>query len=229
MRLRTILLCTSLLLGGCAGGYERASAPPADSTLVDLAATSSDVLTSLGDTRPLTAMMRTVDGQALPTYPISWSTSAPEVATVTVTDSGALVTAVGNGTAQITATSGSAQSTIGVTVRQAIVAVVLLHPVSILEPGSTTQFTAVALDARNHRIDAVTNFTFSSPDSSVVDVQTDGKVTALLSPGADSTATIIAEVTRTGVTTTGTTTVRVGRAGAADRRDSRSVALGRLR
>jgi hypothetical protein len=117
---------------------------------------------------------------------------------------------VGNGTALITATSGTAQSTIGVSVRQAINSVLIVTHASTLAPGSTMQLTAVAMDARIHSIVGITNFTFSAPDSRVVLVERDGKVTALYASGEDSSATITAEVTRDGVTTIGATSVRVG-------------------
>ncbi|MEO7454682.1 MAG: CHRD domain-containing protein [Gemmatimonadaceae bacterium] len=209
MRFPVSIFCTSLLLAACSGGYERVAAPPPPSAQVTVIAASSGVLTSVGDTRALTARVLAADGQVIASPQVSWRSSAPAVATVSGTGTDATVTAVGNGTALITAMTGDAEYTIGVTVRQVIGSVAIQRPAAVVEPGETMQLTAVALDARFHEIPFITGFTFSTHDTRVVLVTPDGVVTGLASLSDDVEATITAEVTRDGVTALGLTKVRV--------------------
>ncbi len=68
---------------------------------------------ALGDTARLTASVTDQNGQVMADATVSWASSAPAVATV---DANGLVTAVGDGTAQVTATAGTASGTAAVTV-----------------------------------------------------------------------------------------------------------------
>ena len=85
--------------------------PPRATTLSVTPVTAG--LTALGDTVRLAAEVRDQNGQAMAGATVTWSSGNPSVATV---DATGLVTAAGNGTATITATSGSAAGTSEITV-----------------------------------------------------------------------------------------------------------------
>ena len=74
---------------------------------------SSATLTEVGQTLQLAVMVYDIDGEAIPDAPVTWSSSDPAVARV---DGTGLVTAVFNGTTQITATSGDARESARITV-----------------------------------------------------------------------------------------------------------------
>lgn len=109
---RTIIrLCTVLvamaLAGGCGDGDSPTTPPtpePARPTTVDVSPSEAE-LTALGATAQLTAEVRDQNTSVMSGATVSWVSSAAAVATV---DASGLVTAVGNGSATITATSGSA-------------------------------------------------------------------------------------------------------------------------
>src|SRR4051812_17424977 len=108
MRFPAPIFAASLLLAACAGGYDVVASPSTvPAAAVEVAAATSGVLTSVGDTRTFAVTAFSADGQVIAAPQVVWSSSAPEVATVVATEHGAEVTAVGNGTALITATSGA--------------------------------------------------------------------------------------------------------------------------
>ena len=74
---------------------------------------SSANLSALGETVQLTATVRDQHGNAMLGVVVSWSSSAPMVATM---DATGLVTAAGNGSATVAATAGSARGIAAVTV-----------------------------------------------------------------------------------------------------------------
>ena len=84
--------------------------PEAFSITLDI---SSATLTEVGQTLQLAAMVYDIDGEAIPGAPVKWSSSNPAVAKV---DETGLVTAVFNGTTQITATSGDARESARISV-----------------------------------------------------------------------------------------------------------------
>jgi hypothetical protein len=107
---RLIMLLLGLhACGGGGGGTE--PGVPTDIT-VDPASVS---FTALGQTEQLSPTVVDGQGTPLPDEPVSWSTSNSAVATVTPDG---LVTAVGAGTAQVTAAAGSANTTVDVEVIQ---------------------------------------------------------------------------------------------------------------
>ncbi|MEA2722932.1 MAG: hypothetical protein QOH59_703 [Gemmatimonadales bacterium] len=75
--------------------------------------TLSVSLTAVGQTQQLVPSVTDQDGQALDGADVSWASSNDQVATVSASG---LVTAVGSGTAQVTATAGSATAIAQVTV-----------------------------------------------------------------------------------------------------------------
>ncbi|MEO7995798.1 MAG: CHRD domain-containing protein [Gemmatimonadaceae bacterium] len=167
---------------------------------IALAESSTGTLTSAGDTRTITAVVKNPDGAVVAAPDIQWSSSAPGVASVAVTAAGsATVTAVGDGTAIITARSGSVQSTTEVAVHRAMVSITLTKPMRVLEWGMSEQLVATALDARHNAIPDVQGFKFSSDDPASVFVQPDGVATAVFKFPLLGDAVITASLTRDGV------------------------------
>src|SRR5262245_22024577 len=118
--LRTSLLCL-LLAAGCGGGTDPVSPPtsvppppPPSGLPVVSMSLSRDTATVLSQaTLQLVATPRDASGNPLSGRPITWSTSAPNVATVS---SAGLVTGVTAGTAVIEAASGSVKAQATITV-----------------------------------------------------------------------------------------------------------------
>ena len=106
--MRHCVLPVALLQSAC-GSTE----PPIPATLT--VSPMSFSFASLGDTATLSAIVRDQTGATMTGAAVVWTSSAPMVATVST---GGLVTALGNGTATITATSGPASGLSSVTVDQ---------------------------------------------------------------------------------------------------------------
>ena len=109
------LLAVVALAKGCGDG-ESPSAPPmpepARPTTVTVSPATRE-LTVLGATVQLSAEVRDQNARVMAGATVTWTTSANSVATV---DASGLVRAVGNGTATITASAGSASGSAAVTV-----------------------------------------------------------------------------------------------------------------
>ena len=110
-----LLLSLSILsCGSDAAGPAQGDAPtPVATTLTPSATVLS--FSSLGATEQLTVTVHDQNGAAMSGASVAWASSASSVASVTPTG---LVTAVADGTATVTATSGSAAGTVSVTVQQ---------------------------------------------------------------------------------------------------------------
>ncbi|MEO7997337.1 MAG: Ig-like domain-containing protein, partial [Gemmatimonadaceae bacterium] len=109
------------LISACGGSSDGGGtvAPPAV-VVSSIAVTISGATTinALTDTRTATAVARDANGADIASPSLTWTSSAPAVATVSGNGTSATVTAVGNGTATITAASGSVQSSASITVTQ---------------------------------------------------------------------------------------------------------------
>ena len=143
-------------------------------------------LMSLGETVQLTAAVLDQNGQPVDGAVVRWSSGDESVATVS---SQGLVTAVGNGVARITATSGSASSGIDVTVMQ-IAGSIVIAPMeaTLMSLGATVQLTATVLDGNGQPV-AGAVVTWTSSDESVATVSAQGVVTAVGNGVARITAT----------------------------------------
>ncbi|HXQ29973.1 MAG TPA: Ig-like domain-containing protein [Gemmatimonadales bacterium] len=113
-----------LLASTCPGSSE----PTLVATTIVLSPPSVPALAAIGATVRLAATVNDQNGNALAKSTVSWATSTPGVATV---DGTGLVTAVANGSAQITATSGTARDSLSVTVAQV--------PVQVLKVSGDSQ------------------------------------------------------------------------------------------
>ena len=127
-----------------------------------------------------------VDGATL-----AWSSGDTTVATV---DDTGLVTAVGNGSATVTAASGGAEGHAAVVVEQVVTEVrVSPDSVALRALRDTVRMTAVAVDANGHPVDE-SAFEWSSGNTAVATVDDTGLVTAV----GHGTTTILGREPRSG-------------------------------
>ncbi|MDE2979919.1 MAG: Ig-like domain-containing protein [Gemmatimonadota bacterium] len=136
---------------------------------------STAQLVALGATVQLAAEVRDQNGQPMEGSTVTWSSSATAVATV---DAAGLVTAVGNGTATIIATAGSASGTAAVTVAQEVSAVTVTPSADTLVVGDTLRLVAEATDANGHPVTGA-EFVWASSDTLLATVDATGLVTGV--------------------------------------------------
>jgi len=148
------------------------SAVPVASVAVSLAANSIQV----GGTTQATATTKDSTGAVLSDRLVSWSSSAPSVATVS---SSGLVTGVSAGSVTITATSEGKSGAASATVTPAPVATVavLLSPAAV-SVGGASQATAVLQDAIGNVLTGRT-ISWSSTNTTVATVGSNGAVSVL--------------------------------------------------
>lgn len=186
------MIATSMFLvtlAGCGGGDSGPTSspapepptpapPPPTPVATSLTITpSSHTLTMIGATVRLSAMVRDQNNNPM-TGPldITWTSSNPAVAPVT----SGLVTAVANGTAQITARLGNASGTASITVAEPVPTRVTISPTphTLEAIGATVQLSATVRDQRNNVMSGQP-ITWSSGDEAVATVSGDGLVTAV--------------------------------------------------
>jgi uncharacterized protein YjdB len=110
-------------------------------------------LTSLGDQQQFSAVARDANGNVLSGATITWSSS--NVGTASIDPITGIATALGNGTATITATSGSAAGSAELLVEQVAASVTVTPATAALNSiGDTQQFTAVVRDANGNIVSA---------------------------------------------------------------------------
>ncbi|HVH67112.1 MAG TPA: Ig-like domain-containing protein, partial [Gemmatimonadales bacterium] len=140
----------------------------------------------VGQTGQFTATPKDSAGNALTGRVVTWSSSAPGVATV---DSTGLVRAIATGTATITVTSEGKSATATVTVANVPVASVSVSPASVsLQVGATGQLSAVTKDSTGATLTGRL-VTWASSNTSVATVSPSGVVTAKAAGTATITAT----------------------------------------
>ena len=147
---------------------------------------SSAMLMSIGETLQLEAVVYDSLGTAIPDAAIAWSSSDPSVATV---DSDGLVTAVSNGTTQISATFDDISSTAEISVMQISSSITITPDSAMLTSvGEMVQLEAVVYDSEGAAIpDAA--IAWSNNDPSIATVDADGRVTAVSNGMTQITAT----------------------------------------
>ncbi len=168
-------------------------------------------LSAVGQTESITAKVFDQNNAVLGSASVIWTSSSPGVATVSTLG---VVTAVSNGVATITARSGSASSTVTVTVKQSV-ASITIEPSSatLKEIGKTVELAASVLD-QNGQLVSGAMVSWQSSDDGVATVSTQGVVTAVSngvatitarSGSASSTATVTVMETYTlsGIVTDG--------------------------
>ena len=173
-----------LALGGALSCGDSGTEPPVATTVKVSPATPA--LTALGDTVRLKAEVLDQNGQPLPGGWLTWTSSAPAVATV---EASGRVTAAANGSATITAMAGSATGTAAVTVVQVVHAVSVSPAADTLAAfGDTLRLVAAAADANGHAV-AASEFAWASSDTLVARVEASGRVPAAANGRATITAT----------------------------------------
>ncbi|MDE2806552.1 MAG: Ig-like domain-containing protein [Gemmatimonadota bacterium] len=132
-------------------------------------------LSSLGESFQMTATVRDQDGQEIAGAPLNWSSNDNSVATI---DASGLVTSIQNGSAIVTAASGSASGTASITVAQRL-AQFRVSPASsrLSSLGDTLRLVAEALDAAGSDVAGI-DITWRSGDDGVATVDATGLVTA---------------------------------------------------
>ena len=198
-----VLLLAPLLTLACGDG-EPGTAPPGTPVPTTLAITpSSAVLAALGQTVQLTATIRDQTGAVMSGIGVNWASSDGGIVTV---DPAGVVTAVGNGATNITATvrGGGASGSAAITVSQTVTALAVLPDQATIDALETLQLTAQALDANENPVAGV-DFSWLSDDESVATVSADGLVTAV-APGS---AEISAQASGTGLVATARIVVNV--------------------
>ena len=133
-------------------------------------------LQSLEDTVQLTATVKNQHGQTMSDVATTWTSSDPATATV---DASGLVTAVANGTADVTATAGSVSGIAKMTVAQ-VPAEISVDPDSLVftQIGDTARVGVAFVDANGHAV-ADAEVEWTSGDPSVATVDDWGLVTAV--------------------------------------------------
>ena len=160
--------------------------PPAAPVTTRIIITPSSVtLNAIGQTGQLTASVLDQNGTAISGATVIWTSSSPGVAIV---NAQGLVTAVNNGTASITARSGTVTASIQITVKQDAVRITVEpESATLVSIGQTIELSALVLDQNGQPIaDAVV--TWQSSDETVATVSPDGLVTAVNNGTASFTA-----------------------------------------
>lgn len=174
-----------LLASSCGGGdgTTTGTAPvitPASITITPPAAPI--VFGALGRTRTLAVVVMGSNGLPISSPTVTWTSANTGVATVSAAG---VVTAVSNGTSNLTATIGSLVSTpVVITVAQVMASVVVSSPSGVVDTlrtaTRTRQYTAVAKDSTGNTVTGPT-FTWSSNNTAVATV---GAATGLVTAGS---------------------------------------------
>ena len=170
-------------------------------TRIELSVTDS-LMTALGQTRRIRARVIDQTGFPLTGTSLVWSSTDTTVATV---DSTGLVTATGQGEADITAFAGASVGTLRIAVRQRPFRLVLSASSITLSVGATYQLTYTVYDANGHLMpDASVYYVVLAGSKSVVQVD---RATGLITALKEGTGTVHAYAG--GLTNTGIVEVTV--------------------
>ena len=168
----TVISFAVLILGAC--GKDSPTSPQTPARV--MVSSLSVSLNSLGSTHQLNATVFDRYSKPISDVSVTWTSSDGSVATV---NAAGLITAVENGSAQITVTAGGASATAVVTVSQTAIRITITPSSGLLtEPGEILQLSAIVLDENDQPVDGA-EVRWSSSDASVAGVDSDGVVTAL--------------------------------------------------
>ncbi|MCY3773565.1 MAG: Ig-like domain-containing protein [Gemmatimonadetes bacterium] len=158
--------------------------PPQPTRITITPSTATPI--SIGQTVQLAASVLDQNGQPVSGAVVTWLSNNANVATVS---SQGLVTAVGNGSATITARSGSVSQNASVTVRQSVGSITIEPAMAtLMSIGETVQLTASVLDENGQPVSGAV-VDWSSGDETVATVSDGGLVTAVVNGTATITAT----------------------------------------
>ena len=177
--------CAVLMMAvmtACGGGGADGPVAPSAPVLSTVTVTIAPTTIQLGQSASAQAELRTLAGAVLTGRAVSWSSSAPTVASV---DASGVIVSVSVGSATITATSEGISGSATLTVLPAPVSSLTLTALqSSLTVGSSTQATAIARSA-NGQVLADRVVTWSSSAPSVASVSSTGVILAI-APGVAS-------------------------------------------
>ena len=157
----------------------------ATATSISISPNAPNVL--VGQQSQLTARVLDQNGSVMTGQSITWSSSAPTVASVSASG---LLQGISIGTTSITATSGQLSATASASVTNVAVASVRVNPTSLsLTAGSTGSVSAQALDANGNVLNGRV-VTWSSANPTVATVSNAGVATAIASGSTTLTATV---------------------------------------
>ena len=171
------------ITAACGGG---GTGPDNGVAAIVLTPATLDTLFSLGDTVRVTASPRDASGAEVPGATVTFQVTPDNVASVSTSG---LITALDDGSATMTASSGGANAQVVVRVRQKLADLVAPATASVAV-DRTTAIAAIPSDARGNAIGGLT-LQFSSSDMAVATVSASGVVTG----EAVGTATITSSVT----------------------------------
>lgn len=181
--LHLLLAATPLVLLSCDSGTGPVEPVP---TTVTVAPTAV-ALTALGASDRLTALVLDQDGRAMAGVGVTWASDDEAVATV---DPSGAITATGNGSTTVHATTGTISGSASITVSQeAATLFVADSSITLRDPGDSHSLMAEALDALGSELDPG-QLTWSTSDAAVVTVDSAGVVTAVSEGSAEVTASI---------------------------------------
>ena len=166
------------ILGGCG---EDPDPPVATEISISPARVT---LTAFGETAQFTANVVDQYGDAF-NATVNWSSGEPEVFSV---DSDGVVTAVGNGTGTVTASTGNLSASASVIVDAPVATAISISPdsVRLTEIGESAMFTARVTDQHGEDFSATVSWSSGAP--AVFTVDSDGVVTAVADGSAMVTA-----------------------------------------
>jgi len=203
--MRQLMVIGLLFLTLAACGGEGATALPTVSAVVLTPAVAPSFRT-LGRTVQVTATARTVSGESLPSVTFNWTSSNPAVASVSGTG---LVTAIGNGSATITATAQSTTITstpLALTVDQLGVELrVTPAQVDFGALGSTRQLVGALRDSLGNALPTAPTVAWSLGGAAAgrIGVGASGLITALAIGAGDTVVATAASLTaKVGATVT---------------------------
>ncbi|TVP46064.1 MAG: hypothetical protein EA350_07740 [Gemmatimonadales bacterium] len=177
-------VCGMLLLVGCSDS-ETPVGPVTPAPVAEVRVTPGTSTLPPGQTRQLTAVTLDAGGRTLANRAVTWTTSAPTVAEVSP---GGVVTAVGNGSATITAASEGRSGTAVITVALPVATVTVSPALDTLEAYETRNLQAVLRDSAGTVLTGRT-VTWTSSDPSVATIN---PVTGVLTGVDRGTVTITA-------------------------------------
>ena len=175
----------ALAVASCSGGD--GTTPPATvGSVVVTAPTTAPTFQTLGRTLQFSAEARTSAGGALAGVSVTWTSSAPSVASITA---GGLLTVAGNGITAVRAAVGTVQSSpVTVTVSQ-VPATLSVQPAALFfgAVASSRQLQTVVADSNASALTPAPSVSWSllGPGTTAT-ISADGRVTALAVGNADS-------------------------------------------
>jgi len=187
---RAVLAAALALAPACGGGGDGGTTQPGPVASVTITTpVGAPTIGALGRTVQFAAQAKDAAGTVVGSAAITWASATPGVATVS---GSGLVTAVANGTTQITATaSGIASSPRTVTVSQATATItvssIAAPPDTLFTTGRQRQFSALAADSTGNALASQPAFAWTSADPTIATV---GASTGLVAAVADGTADI---------------------------------------